>query len=180
MRTIVASEFMTLDGVVQDPGGFSETEHGGWALRYFDEAAITAATDRVRASQIFLLGRRTYQILERAWSKNTGAYAEALHEIPKIVVTNTLQGSLPWNATAVSGDPARTVAELQGNILIYGSFTLVRTLLQHKLIDELHISVFPIFLGTGTRIFDDATPGELRLLAATQHPSGVVTLSYSR
>ena len=98
MRKIIVSTFMTLDGIGQDPGGFGETEHGGWALRYFDDEAVEAATEQVLASDTFLLGRRTYQVLERAWSKNTGPYAEALHNIPKVVVTNTLHGSLPWNA----------------------------------------------------------------------------------
>ena len=83
MRTIIASVFMTLDGVVEDPSGFGETEHGAWALPYFDDAAREAATQQVLASDIFLLGRRTYQILERAWSTNPGPYAEALHNIPR-------------------------------------------------------------------------------------------------
>ena len=179
MRTIIAAAFMTLDGVVQDPGGFGETGHGGWAQHYFDGEAREQATKQVQASDIFLLGRRTYEILERAWSGNTGPYAEALHRIPKVVVTSTLRGSLPWNATALNGDVAQTVAELDGTILIYGSFTLVRTLLEHKLIDQLHIGVYPLFLGSGQRLFDGAAPGELRLVAATPEPSGVVTLSYA-
>ena len=78
MRTIIATAFMTLDGVVQDPGGFGETGHGGWAQHYFDGEAREQATKQVQASDIFLLGRRTYEILERAWSGNTGPYAEAL------------------------------------------------------------------------------------------------------
>ncbi|MGH3897335.1 MAG: dihydrofolate reductase family protein [Pseudonocardiaceae bacterium] len=179
MRTIIAAALMTLDGVVQDPGGFGETERGGWAQHHFDDEARERATEGVLASDTFLLGRRTFEILERAWSKNTGPYAEAIHKIPKVVATNTLHGELPWNATALNGDAARTVAELQGTILIYGSFTLVRTLLQHKLLDQLHIWVFPIFLGSGRRLFDGAMPGDLRLVAATPHASGVVTLTYA-
>jgi dihydrofolate reductase len=179
MRTIIAGAFMTLDGVVQDPGGFGETDLGGWANQYFDDEARQQATEQVLASDTFLLGRRTYEILEKAWSKNTGPYAEAIHNLPKVVVTNTLRGSLPWNATARGGDVARTVAELQGTILIYGSFTLVHALLQHKLIDELHLGVHPLFLGSGKRLFDGAVPGSLRLVAATPHSSGVVTLSYA-
>jgi dihydrofolate reductase len=180
MRRIVAGAFMTLDGVVQDPGGFGEIEHGGWALRHFDDAAAEGALEQVLASDVFLLGRRTYELLRQAWSENTGPYAEALHRIRKVVVSHTLHGSLPWNATALNGDPARTVAELEGNILIYGSFTLVRTLLAHDLLDELHVGVYPLFLGRGRRLFDGATPGELRLVAATPSPSGVVTLSYAQ
>jgi dihydrofolate reductase len=179
VRKIIVSTFMTLDGIGQDPGGFGETEYGGWALRYFDDEAVEAATEQVLASDTFLLGRRTYQVLERAWSKNTGPYAEALHNISKVVVTNTLHGSLPWNATALGGDAAQTVTELEGTILIYGSFALVRTLLEHKLVDELHIGLYPVFLGGGERVFDGAAPGELQLAAATPHVSGVVTLSYS-
>jgi dihydrofolate reductase len=179
MRTIVAGVFMTLDGVVQDPGGFGETDHGGWALPYFDEATQETSTQQVRASDVFLLGRRTYEILQRAWSTNTGPYAEALHEIPKVVVTNTLSGSLPWNAIALRGDPAQTVASLEGNVLIYGSSTLVRTLLQHKLIDRLHIGVYPVILGSGRRLFEGAAPGKLQLASAAQLPSGVVSLTYS-
>jgi dihydrofolate reductase len=179
MRTITASAFMTLDGVVQDPGGFGETVHGGWALRHFGDEAREQATEQVRASDIFLLGRRTYEVLQRAWSGNTGPYAEAINDIRKVVVTNTLRGSLPWNATALNGDAAQTVAKLDGTILIYGSFALVRTLLEHKLLDSFHIGVYPLFLGSGQRLFDGEAPGGLRLVAATPQPSGVVTLSYA-
>lgn len=180
MRTIFAEALMTLDGVVQDPGGFGELDRGGWAGQHFDDEARERATERVLASDTFLLGRRTFEILERAWSKNTGPYAEAMHKIPKVVVTNTWRGQLPWNATALNGDAAHTVAELQGAILIYGSFTLVRTLLQHKLIDEFHIWVYPLFLGSGGRLFDGTAPGEMQLVAATPHASGVVTLAHLR
>jgi dihydrofolate reductase len=179
MRTIIAAAFMTLDGVVQDPGSFGETEHGGWAQRYFGDEAREQATKQVLASDLFLLGRRTYEMIERAWSGNTGPYAEALNRIPKVVVTSTLHGPLPWNATALNGDAAQAVAGLDGTILIYGSFTLMRTLLQHKLIDQFHITVHPLFLGSGRRLFDGAAPGELRLVGATPQPSGVVTLSYA-
>src|SRR5262249_31748126 len=127
----------------------------------------------------FLLGRRTYEILQRAWSTNTGPYAEALHEIPKVVITNTLHGSLPWNATALSGDPAHTAASLEGNVLIYGSSTLVRTLLHHQLIACFHLGVYRVFRGGGGRLFEGEAPGKLRLVGAAQPPSGVVSLPYS-
>jgi dihydrofolate reductase len=100
----------------------------------------------------------------------------SLHEIAKVVVTNTLSGSLPWNATALSGDPAQTVASLEGNDLIFGSSALVRTLLQNKLIDRLHIGLYPVFLGSG-RLFEGAAPG--KLVGAAQLPSGVVSPAYS-
>lgn len=183
MRTLVAGAFVTLDGVVQDPGGFGELGRGGWALDYFDETARRQATDALLASDTFLLGRATYEIIEKAWSQNTGPYAEAMTAIPKLVVTRTLRGALRWNATALPGDAAQTVAELKqgrgGPIIMYGSFTLLRTLLRHDLVDELHLGVHPVVLGAGTRPFTDALPHPLRFVAATLSPTGVVTLSYS-
>jgi dihydrofolate reductase len=183
MRKLTVQTFVTLDGVVQDPGGFGELERGGWALRYFDEASAEHATQKMLASDTFLLGRRTFEILEKAWSHDTGPYAEAMHRIAKVVVTDTLRGPLPWNATALPGDPARTVAELKeepgGGILVYGSVTLVRTLLQHGLIDELVLGVHPVVLGTGTKLFADGLPNPLRLVDATAMPNGVAALTYA-
>ncbi|MFE9880925.1 dihydrofolate reductase family protein [Streptomyces sp. NPDC005784] len=183
MRKLIAGAFVTLDSVVQDPGGFGETERGGWALEYFDDIARQRATDALLASDTFLLGRATYEILEKAWSNNTGPYAEAMHNLPKAVVTNTLSGPLPWNATALTGEAAETVTKLKqqpgGNIIMYGSFTLMRTLLQHNLIDELNLNVHPVVVGTGKRLFDTALPRSLRFMAATPSSTGVVTLTYA-
>jgi dihydrofolate reductase len=182
MRKLTVQTFVTLDGVVQDPGAFGELEQGGWALPFFDDASREQATASLLASDTFLLGRRTYEILEKAWSHNTGPYAEAMHRIAKLVVTNTLRGPLPWNATALPGDPAQTVATLKeepgGDILTYGSFTLVRALLRHGLIDELVLGVHPVVIGAGTRLFDEALPNPLRLVDATPTPTGVVALTY--
>ncbi|MEW2039886.1 hypothetical protein AB0885_22790, partial [Streptomyces sp. NPDC005534] len=89
MRKLIAGSFVTLDNVVQDPGGFGEIDRGGWALEYFDEASRRRATDALLASDTFLLGRATYETLEKAWSNNTGPYAEAMSSLPKVVVTNT-------------------------------------------------------------------------------------------
>jgi dihydrofolate reductase len=183
MRKLTAGLFVTLDGVVQDPGRFGELDHGGWALDYFDEESGRHATEQLLASDTFLLGRTTYEIIERAWSRNTGPYAEAMHKLPKVVVSRTLEGELPWNATAVRGEAADTVAKLKqepgGDIVMYGSFTLMRTLLQHNLIDELNIGVHPLVVGAGKRLFDGASPGALRLVAATPTSTGVVTLTYA-
>lgn len=113
MRKLIANAFVSLDGVVQDPGGFGELENGGWALGYFDEASQQQATEAMLATDTFLLGRTTYEIIEKAWSKNTGPYAEAMHKVAKVVVSRTLQGKLPWNATTLPGDAAQTVAQLK-------------------------------------------------------------------
>jgi dihydrofolate reductase len=182
MRKLTVQTFVTLDGVVQDPGGFGELERGGWALGFFDEASGRHATESLLANDTFLLGRRTFEIIEKAWSHNTGPYAEAMHRIAKVVVTNTLRGSLPWNATALPGDALQTVAQLKeapgGGILTYGSVTLVRTLLQHGLVDELVLGVHPVVLGTGMRFFDEELPNPLRLVDATPTATGVVALTY--
>ena len=182
MRKLTVQTFVTLDGVVQDPGGFGELERGGWALDFFDESSAGHATRTLLASDTFLLGRRTFEIIEKAWSRNTGPYAEAMHHIAKVVVTNTLQGPLPWNATALPGDPAQTVAELKeapgGDILTYGSSTLVRSLLRHGLVDELVLGVHPVVLGTGTRLVGEGLPNPLTLVDATPTGTGVVALTY--
>jgi dihydrofolate reductase len=183
MRKLTVQAFVTLDGVFQDPGGFGELERGGWALGYFDDASRENATESLLASDTFLLGRKTFEIIEKAWSRNTGPYAEAMHRIPKAVVTNTLRGPLPWNATALPGDPAQSVAALKqqpgSGILVYGSATLVRTLLGHGLVDELVLGVHPIVLGAGTRLFDGGLPDPLRLVDATPTSTGVVALTYA-
>jgi dihydrofolate reductase len=182
MRKLTVQTFVTLDGVVQDPGGFGELDRGGWALGFFDESSAEHATQSLLASDTFLLGRRTFEIIEKAWSRNTGPYADAMHRISKTVVTNTLRGPLPWNATALPGDPAQTVAELKeapgGDILTYGSVTLVRSLLRHGLVDELVLGVHPVVLGTGTRLFDEGLPNPLKLVDATATATGVAALTY--
>lgn len=184
MRKLIAGAFVTLDGVVEDPGGFGELECGGWALPYFDEVARDRATDALRASETFLLGRQTFEVVEKAWSGNTGSYAEAMHEIPKLVVSRTLSGSLPWNATGLPGEAAETVAKLKqgsgGAIIMYGSSTLLRTLLLHDLVDELNLGVHPVVLGEGRRLFDAALPRPLRLVSTTPSETGVVTLTYAQ
>ncbi|MFC8342842.1 dihydrofolate reductase family protein [Streptomyces sp. NPDC057280] len=183
MRKLIAGAFITLDGVVQDPGGFSEIERGGWALDYFDDISRRRATDALLASDTFLLGRATFEILEKAWSRNTGPYAEAMNALPKLVVTRTLRGPLPWNATVLAGEAAETVAKLKqqpgGDIVMYGSFTLTRTLLEQNLIDELNLGVHPLVVGEGRRLFDSASPRSLRFVSATPNATGVVTLTYA-
>lgn len=184
MRKLTAGAFVTLDGVFQDPGGFGELDRGGWALRYFDEASMRRATEALLASDTFLVGRGTFEAIERSWSGNTGPYAEAMHKIPKLVVSRALRGELPWNATALHGEAAETVARLKrepgGDIIMYGSAGLLRTLLEHDLVDELNVGVHPVVLGTGKRLFDGVSPRSLSLVSATPSATGVVTLSYGR
>ena len=184
MRKLKVSAFVTLDGVVQDPGGFGELAAGGWAQGYFDEASQDQATQALLDSGTFLLGRETFEIVRKAWSDNTGPYAEAMHAIPKLVVSRTLRGPLPWNATALTGEAAQTVAELKRgegrDIIMYGSFNLLRTLLQEGLVDQLTLGVHPLVLGEGKRLADGELALGLRFVSATPSATGVVSLSYAR
>jgi dihydrofolate reductase len=185
MRKLTVSTLASLDGVIQDPGGFGETDQGGWANQYFTDQARQEALDRLLASDYFLLGRTTYELMYRSWGnvKDGGPYLDRTNEIPKLVASTTLSGSLPWNATVIQGDVAEEVAQLKqqtgGDIEVYGSSTLVQTLMKHNLIDEYRVAVHPLVLGGGTRLFPDGgVRTTLQLSDARQLESGVVELVY--
>jgi dihydrofolate reductase len=184
MRKLSVSTLVSLDGVIQDPGGFGETGQGGWALPYFTADAERVAQEHLHASDYFLIGRVTYELLYKAWGNNGGtAYQDRMRDIPKLVASSTLTGRLPWNATAV-GDVAAEIARLKrepgGGIEVYGSATLVQTLMRHNLIDEYRVAVHPIVLGSGTRLFPpDGVGATLRLTGTHTLDSGVVSLTYS-
>ena len=186
MRKLSVSALVSLDGVIQDPGGFGETEYGGWANPYFTDYAQAESLHHLRASDYFLIGRHTYELLHKAWGGiKHGAYLQRMNEIPKLVASTTLSGPLKWNATVIEGDVATAVAELKqqpgGGIEVYGSATLVQTLMEHDLIDEYRIAVHPIVLGHGTTLFPQ--PGvatTLQLAGARTLDSGVVNLTYVR
>lgn len=175
--------FMTLDGVVQDPGGFGETDDGGWALSAFDEEAGRQATEQLERADYFLLGRTTFELLHGAWSANTGPYAERMNALPKLVASTTLRDPLPWNATVIEGDAVTAIADLRsrpgGDILMYGSVSLVRTLLAHRLVDELVLGIYPVVLGRGERLFG-SDHHDFRLVDSAAASSGVTTLTYRR
>ncbi|QWF83142.1 dihydrofolate reductase family protein [Amycolatopsis sp. CA-230715] len=183
MRKLKVAAFMTLDGVVEDPGGFGERQDGGWSLPFFDDEARRSAIDELATCDTFLTGRVTYEILSKAWSANTGEYAERLNAMSKLVVSTTLAGPLDWNARVLEGEAADAIAALkrqQGkDIVVYGSATLVRTLLRHDLVDEFRISVFPLVLGGGKRLFPEGTEqARLTLVSAKALASGVTALTY--
>jgi dihydrofolate reductase len=185
MRKLTVSTLVSLDGVIQDPGGFGETDQGGWANPYFTEQAQQEALDRLLASDYFLMGRTTYELMYRSWghAEGGGPYLDRTNEIPKLVASKTLTGSLPWNATVIQGDVAEQVSRLKGqdggDIEVYGSATLVQTLMRHNLIDEYRVAVHPLVLGGGTRLF---TEGGVRttfgLSDARKLDSGVVEMVY--
>jgi dihydrofolate reductase len=184
MRKLSVSTLVTLDGVIQDPGGFGETADGGWGNPYFTADAQQNALERLQAADYFLIGRVTYELLHQAWGNiKGGAYLDRMNEIPKLVASATLTGPLPWNATVIDGDVAAEVARLKGEpggeIEMYGSATLVQTLMRHDLIDEYRIHVHPIVLGGGTQLFPSGgLPATLRLTGSRTLDSGVVSLTY--
>jgi dihydrofolate reductase len=185
MRKLTVSTLVSLDGVIQDPGGFGETDQGGWANQYFTEQARQEALDRLLASDYFLMGRTTYELMYRSWAnvEGGGPYLDRTNAMPKLVASKTLTGSLPWNATVIPGDVAKEIAQLKqqdgGDIEMYGSATLMQTLMQHDLIDEYRVAVHPLVLGGGTRLFSDGgVRTGLRLSDARRLDSGVVELIY--
>ena len=190
---IVVSEFMSLDGVVQAPGGVKEDTdggfaHGGWSMRFFDPEAMGSFIDEaMKATDALLFGRRTWQVMAAAWPGRAGdPFADRMNEIPKYVVSRTLtEGDLTWtNTTLVPGDDAVTsVEELRardgGDIQVMGSASLVRTLIEHDLVDELNLMIEPIVLGGGKTIFlNDGNARPLELVSTATSGTGVQICKY--
>jgi dihydrofolate reductase len=184
MRKLSVSTLVSLDGVIQDPGGFGEADYGGWANPYFTDDAQAQALRHLQDSDYFLIGRRTYELLNNAWGGiKHGAYLERMNEIPKLVASTTLRGELEWNAKVIAGDVPTAIAELKqqsgGDIEVYGSATLVQTLMEHDLVDEYRIALHPIVLGHGTQLFPQGgVSATLHLAHAHTLDSGVVNLTY--
>ena len=185
MGKIVVTEFVSLDGVMEDPGGAEDFKHGGWSFAFNrGDEGDKFKLDETLASKALLLGRVTYEGFAAAWPSREGEFADKFNEMPKYVVSSTLQEAEWNNSTVISGDVAGEVAKLkesgEGEILVNGSAQLVRTLMEHDLVDEYRLMVFPIVLGTGKRLFED--PGEAKALhlAASKPvgPDGVVILTY--
>jgi dihydrofolate reductase len=186
MGKLVVTEFVTLDGVIEDPGG-SEGGRGGWAFKFDQgEEGGKFKFDELMASDAQLLGRITYESFAKAWPtmEGTGEFGEKMNEMPKFVVSTTLKNPEWNNTTVVRGDLAQEVGKLKeqfsGDILVAGSATLVQTLLARDLIDELHLMVFPIVLGAGKRLFEDGTDTTPLNLVETKQTGDVVTLTLRR
>jgi dihydrofolate reductase len=186
MRRVVAAEYVTVDGVMQDPGGVGEIEEGGWSNPYFDDDLAKYQADQLFASDALLLGRVTYEGFAAAWPSmeaSEGEFAVRMNTLPKHVASTTLQEPLEWNATLIKGGLAEAVSELKQqngqDILVYGSSLLFNTLAQSDLIDEYRLMVFPVALGRGKPLFMDAgSKLDLRLASVRTSASGVVLLTY--
>src|SRR5947207_1878169 len=169
MGSVVVSQFVTVDGVIEDPGGAEGFDRGGWAFR-FDrgEDGNRFKLEEVMASDALLLGRVTYEGFAAAWPSREGSFADKFNTMPKYVVSTTL-GEPEWNNSTVIGDDvAARIAGLKGqhenDILVNGSGKLVGTLIENGLVDELRLMVFPVLLGAGRRLFEDGPESSLRLV----------------
>jgi len=185
MRRVVVSELVTLDGVMEDPGGGEGFEHGGWSFKFRSEEAATYKFNELFASDALLLGRVTYQGFAKAWPSiaDEQGFADRMNSLPKFVVSTTLE-KVEWNnSRLIKGNIADAVAELKQqpgqDILVYGSARLVQHLMAHHLIDEYRLMVHPVVLGSGKRLFGDGSaPNVLRLVETKAFSSGIVLLSY--
>jgi dihydrofolate reductase len=167
MAKIVVTEFVSLDGVMQAPGGGEEFEHAGWTFEIArGEEGDRFKLDEAFAADALLLGRVTYEGFAAAWPSMEGDFADKFNSMPKYVVSSTLERADWNNSTVLGGDVVEEVSKLRqqpgGEIVVHGSARLVQTLLEHDLVDELRLMVFPVVLGTGKRLFG-ATSGKKRL-----------------
>jgi dihydrofolate reductase len=182
---LVVSQFVSVDGVIEDPGGSEGWDRGGWAFK-FDrgEEGNQFKLDEVMASDALLLGRVTYEGFAAAWPSREGEFADKFNNMAKYVVSNTLSDP-EWNNTSVIADDVpEEVSKLRqaegGDILVNGSASLIPTLLENRLVDEYRLMVFPIVLGTGKRLFGEtADTSALQLVESKPvGPEGVVVLRY--
>src|SRR3989440_2348269 len=184
MRKIIVSEFVTLDGVMEDPGGAEGFKYGGWTFQFGSAEQQHFKVEELFQADALLVGRRTYQGFAAAWPTmpGTGAYGERMNSLPKYVVSTTLS-DMTWNATLITGDLAEELPRLKQeagqDILVFGSGQLVHTLHERDLIDEYRLMVFPVVLGSGKRLFPDGREKKtLQLVESKPFPSGVVLLTY--
>ncbi len=187
MGKIVVTEFISLDGVVEDPGGSGDFEHGGWTFEIDrgDEGDRFKLTE-LEEADAQLLGRVTYEGFAEAWPKmnDEQGFAEKMNSMPKYVFSNTL-ASADWeNSTVLSGDFATEIARLKDEndvtFLVAGSVTLVQGLLEHDLVDQLNLMVFPVVLGSGQRLFGSSEKLPLKLADAKTVGDGIQVLTYER
>jgi dihydrofolate reductase len=191
MRRIVVSEFVSLDGVMQAPGGPEEDtssgfKHGGWSFKFRDDQVPKYKLNELSVSDALLLGRKTYEIFAAYWpkAKDDVGFAEKMNNMSKHVVSTSLK-KVDWNnSRLIKSNVPEEVGRLKQqpgkDILVYGSAKLVNTLLQYDLVDELRLMVHPVVLGSGRRLFDDhaETLKPLKLAESKIFPSGIVLLSY--
>ncbi len=190
MRNIIVLSFITLDGIMQAPGGPEEDQtggfkYGGWTVPYFDEFLGQAMSEQMNRPFDLLLGRKTYEIFAGYWPHQTDPGAAGINNATKYVASNTLL-QLDWsNSVLISKDVVQEIKKLkeqdEPDLHVHGSGNFIQTLLEHDLVDELWLKIFPITLGTGKRLFGNGiTPSAFTVREAKTSPGGVIVASYER
>jgi dihydrofolate reductase len=183
MGKIVISENVTLDGVIQDPSGDEGFRHGGWVGHIQDRPAVgKAVLDEALQAEALLFGRRSFEFFAARWPSRSGPLADRLNGLPKYVVSSTL-GDPGWtNSTVLEGDlvdeVSKLVEEVDGDIVVLGSIQLARTLLDHDLVDQLRLTIYPVVLGAGGRLFGETSDRKLMRLVDTHTGDDVAFLTY--
>lgn len=181
MGRIVVTEFVTVDGVMEDPGGAEGFRYGGWSMETSSgDEGLAFKFDEAKNSAALLLGRTTYEEFAQAWPAQKHEFADLLNNMPKYVVSNTLRNPEWNNTTVLSGDAAEQVSrlrgEVDGDIVVHGSATLVQTLIEHDLVDELRLMVSPVILGSGKRLFGPTSDKRSLTLAEARAVGDGVTI----
>jgi dihydrofolate reductase len=184
MGKIVVTEFVSLDGVMEDPGGSEDFKHGGWTFEIDrGEDGNKFKLDETMDAEALLLGRRTFEGFAEAWPSREGEFADKFNNMPKYVVSSTLKDPDWTNSTVLDGDLAESVAkirdEIDGDIVVAGSAQLVQALIENGLVDELRLMVFPVVLGSGKRLFGETSDKHsLKLSESRLVGDGVAILRY--
>jgi dihydrofolate reductase len=174
MRKIIVSTMISTDGVQENPQN--------WSFEFFNDEIGAYVSEQLFTSDALISGRVTYEAFAEAWSTRSDAFADRINSLPKHVASRTLKAPLTWNASLIEGDIPQTVAKLKAqpgmNILQYGAGELTRTLIQHGLVDELRLIVFPVVVGGGEHFLEKIGLTKLKLLESKTFSSGVVALHY--
>ncbi len=184
MGRIVVTEFVSLDGVMEDPGGAEDFKYGGWSFEFSrGEEGDKFKLDEALEADALLLGRVTYEGFAEAWPSRDGEFADKFNNMPKYVVSSTLEDPEWNNSTVLKGDVAEEVSKLKqeqdGDIVVHGSAQLVQSLLENDLVDELRLMVFPVVLGRGKRLFGETSDKKaLKLADSKAVGDGVAILVY--
>jgi dihydrofolate reductase len=184
MARIVITEFVSLDGVIEDPGGVEGFERGGWAFETDrGEEGDRYKLEETAGTEALLLGRRTYEVFAASWPTRTGEFADRFNSLPKYVVSSTLEDPEWRGSTVLEGDVVEEVSrlkqDLKGDIVVHGSVKLAQTLLEHDLVDELRLMVYPVALAAGDRLFGETSDKKpLRLVDLKTVGDGVAILTY--
>ena len=183
MAKLIVTEFVSLDGVMEDPGGAEDFKYGGWTFEIDRGEGDKFKLDETMETDALLLGRKTYEGFAAAWPSREGEFADKFNTMPKYVVSSTLENPEWNNTTVVKGDVVEAVKKLKkeqnGTIVVHGSGRLAQTLIENDLVDQLNLMVFPVVLGSGKRLFGDTSDKKsLELVDSKVVGDGVAILTY--